>query len=170
MENIYFNTTPASEVKFHGGLQSEVNTPNLICLFCFIFREAHFPPHISWEIGEKQQEERVGVGVGDPIKKHGVLYCTWSCFIISWSSSDTSYDGVVVSGGGVCMCEYVQWLLVDGWVDSAEPIQMSNFSVILSISGFVGGISFSWQCDNWFHRTGVSTRRGQYATIRDCSL
>lgn len=44
MGRIYFNTTPPSEVIFHGGLQSEVNTPDLICLLCFIFREAHFLP------------------------------------------------------------------------------------------------------------------------------
>lgn len=102
-ECIYLNAPcPASVVVFYGVLQSEVNTPNLICLFCFIFQGGTFPPHISWEIGEKQREGGRRGGGRESDQKHGVLYSTWSCFIISWSSSDTSYDGVL-DPGEVCV-------------------------------------------------------------------
>ena len=123
-------------------------------------------PHQLGNRREAVGEEEEGGGSGSD-QKHGVLYGTWSCFIISWSSSDTSYDGVVGSGGGVCMCVYacVQWLL-DGWDEYAEPIQMSIPLVIFSTGGLLGVISSSWQCDDLFHTDGlvhwISTRRLRY--------
>ena len=96
MENIYFNTTPASEVKFHGGLQSEVNAPNLICLFCFIFREAHFPP--THQLGNKRERKRRwGWGVGIRSKN---------------TASYTAHEAVSSSLDPVLTPRMMEWLLL----------------------------------------------------------
>lgn len=66
MECIYFSTVPASKVSWI--YKSEVKTPNLICLYCFIFKEHTFSPRQLGNGKDAAGEKESRWGVGDQIK------------------------------------------------------------------------------------------------------
>lgn len=66
------------------GLQSKVNTPNLICLLFFIFQAGTFPSYFSW--GTVEEREVVVVGGGWRLMKlfHHLVILVWH---LTWLGS-----------------------------------------------------------------------------------
>lgn len=112
IESIYCRLHPNSSQVMEKGVRVvwgyKVRSTHPISFVCSVSFSGR---HISSPRQRGNKREAAGeieeVGEGGPGRsdqKHSVLNSTWSCFIISWSSSDTSCDGVFGSGGNVCVC------------------------------------------------------------------
>lgn len=86
--------------------KSEVKTPNLICLYCFIFKEHTFSSRQLGNGKDAAGEKESRWGVGDQIKSTA-SYMAHETVSSSFDPPLTPHKGVLDVGGGVFVCTIV---------------------------------------------------------------